>query len=77
MLQDININWRPVASEVLQGFILGPFLFNIFITGLGQEAQCTLSQPADDTKLGEPCHKGMLPPRGIRAGRRHEPTGTL
>lgn len=72
MIGDTKFIWRLATSCVLQGSILGPVLFNIFLNDLDNGADCTLSKFMTDKP--EVC---AVIQRDLNSLEKHEQAGRL
>ena len=54
MFQGALSSWTPVTSGVPQGSVLGPLLFNLFISDISRNVSTNCLLFADDTLLYQP-----------------------
>lgn len=52
IVDGITSGWQLATGRALQGSVLGPVLFNVFISDLDTEVKCILTKFADSTNLG-------------------------
>jgi len=71
--------WRPATSGVPQRLVLGPVLFNIFVSNMDSRIECTYSKLTTDTKLcsaADMLEREGVPSRGTLTGLRPGPART-
>lgn len=52
MVPSLVSSWRPVASGVAQGCVLGSVLLKVLLSDVDEGTECLLSQFAEDPKVG-------------------------
>ena len=62
-LNGLRSGWTEVRSGILQGSVLGPLLFTIFIDGIDDEVFYEMSKFPDDTQIAT----GVNTLNGIRS----------
>lgn len=66
VISSAESSWRPVASGVPQGIVLGAAVFKFAVSDVDEMTKCALNKVADDVRLGgvvdsarrQCCHPG-------------------
>ena len=51
VLDGLSSGWEGIGAGVIQGSVLGPFLFPIYINDIVDDLDCNIKLFADDTSL--------------------------